>query len=60
MSDRSCCIALALALDEAGTIDGDVTSRIARLATWLALEVANAAEHPRWDQAARRARHLAP
>jgi Peptidase family M28 len=46
--------------DEAGTIDGDITSRIARLATWLALEVANAGERPRWDEAARRARHLAP
>jgi hypothetical protein len=46
--------------DEAGTIDGDITSRIARLAGWLALEVANAGERPRWDETARRARHLAP
>jgi hypothetical protein len=46
--------------DEASTIDEDITSRIARLAAWLALEVANATERPRWDEAARRARHLAP
>ena len=46
--------------DEAGTIDGRITSRIARLAAWLALEVANAAEPPRWDEGARRARQLAP
>jgi Zn-dependent M28 family amino/carboxypeptidase len=46
--------------DEAATIDGRVTSRIARLAAWLALEVANASERPRWDEAARRARQLTP
>ena len=46
--------------DEAGTIDGGITSRIAQLAAWLALEVANATERPRWDQGARRARHLVP
>jgi Zn-dependent M28 family amino/carboxypeptidase len=45
--------------DEAATIDGDITSRIARLAAWLALSVAEAAERPHWDEAARRAR-LAP
>jgi Zn-dependent M28 family amino/carboxypeptidase len=46
--------------DEADTIDGDITSRIARLAAWLALEIANARDRPRWDNAARRARHLLP
>jgi len=46
--------------DEAGTIDGGITSRIAQLAAWLALEVANATERPRWDEGARRARHLVP
>jgi hypothetical protein len=46
--------------DEADTIDGDITSRIAQLAAWLALEVANAGDQPRWDEAARRARHLIP
>lgn len=46
--------------DEAATIDGEITSRIARLAAWLALEVANATERPQWDEAARRARQLAP
>jgi hypothetical protein len=43
-----------------GTIDGDITSRIARLAALLAPEVADATERPRWDAAARCARQLAP
>jgi Zn-dependent M28 family amino/carboxypeptidase len=46
--------------DEAATIDGDITSRIARLAAWLALSVADAAARPRWDETARRARQLSP
>lgn len=46
--------------DEASTIDCDITSRIARLGAWLAFDVANATEPPRWDEAARRARHLSP
>ena len=40
--------------DEASTIDGEVTARVARLGAWLALAVADAPERPRWDAAARR------
>ena len=40
--------------DEAGTIDPEVTARVARLGSWLAKAVANAAARPRWDEASRK------
>ncbi|HUR94491.1 MAG TPA: M20/M25/M40 family metallo-hydrolase [Gemmatimonadales bacterium] len=40
--------------DEASTIETAFTARIARLAAYTALRVADAAERPRWDEAAQR------
>jgi hypothetical protein len=40
--------------DEAGTIEAELTARIARLAAWLTVRLADANERPRWDEAARR------
>ena len=41
--------------DEAGTIEAAFTARIARLATWTALRIADDPARPRWVESARRA-----
>jgi hypothetical protein len=40
--------------DEASTIEAGFTARVARLAAWLVVRVADTVERPRWDEAARR------
>jgi hypothetical protein len=40
--------------DEVSTIEPELTARIARLAAWLARDVADAAGRPQWDETARR------
>lgn len=44
--------------DEVGTIEPELTARITRLAAWLVVRVADTAERPRWDEAARRSIQL--
>jgi hypothetical protein len=46
--------------DEADTIEAQLTARIARLAAWLVVRLANTEERPRWDEAARRAIVIEP
>jgi hypothetical protein len=39
---------------EGGTMEAELTARIARLAAWLVVRVANTEKRPRWDEEARR------
>jgi hypothetical protein len=40
--------------DDSATIEPSITARIARLAAWTVLDIADSAARPRWDEAARR------
>ncbi|HEX6107606.1 MAG TPA: hypothetical protein VFZ26_18625, partial [Gemmatimonadales bacterium] len=44
--------------DEAGTLEPDLTARIARLATWTVRAVADAHHRPVWAPGARAELHL--